>query len=70
MAPLLVGGDVLDEPVVDVLLAEVELFDEELLDDVLFVEDEVIVVVLALAADDADEAREDCIEAAEDCTDI
>lgn len=56
-APLLVGGDVLVEPLLDVLLPVVELF-EELLEDAEDDEDEVVVVVLAFAAD-ADEIRED-----------
>jgi len=53
-APLLVGGEV-EEPPLDVLV-EVVLFDE-LLDDL---DAEVVVAVLEFAADDADEAREDC----------
>ena len=53
-SPLLVGGEV-EEPPLDVLV-EVVLFDE-LLDDL---DAEVVVAVLEFAADDADEAREDC----------
>jgi hypothetical protein len=62
-APFLVAEG-LEGPVVDVLLVELEPFDEELLDDVA----EVVLAVLVLSADDAEETTEERAETMEEAT--